>query len=315
MKNLLIKIFTLGVILISGKFTLGQVSVYDTKEEDYVQLKKSTLYFVCPDFLMEDENELQNLLTETWTYSDIKVISYKKLDDYIDKENSAFLTLNYGFIYAFNSIQKIYYELWMNGKPNQMRKNFKKVVFANAYLDFKCEFDSIVTCNHNYNLIIPHLYKKADIQNLKPGIICNNLKTIQMELKTQKSFYPNFETYKNSEELKKLSEDTLYITDNIKFEHSSKVTLKKYQCCVSELKIKDIMSKYPYPYKIVSFDELNDKLINGDKFIYLIYINLSVYFNNISICDNTGKCIYSASQVEGYNPKKSIGKIAKLITK
>ena len=93
MKNLFLKILTLVLILISVSVSFGQFGVngpkrkfasYCTGEhlvnEDYKKLKNSTLYFVCPEYISENIDELKVLLNEAWTYCPLEVIGAKDLE-------------------------------------------------------------------------------------------------------------------------------------------------------------------------------------------------------------------------------------------
>jgi hypothetical protein len=323
MKNALLKFINLALFLILATFSYGQFGINSIKskrsefcfsdklkEEDYTKLKKSITYFVCSDSLLEDKENLQTILNEAWDYNEIVVIAEEEVKDYINKKNCAFLSLG---LLSTGMVNEVYYELWMVKDLSKDFSSDNRIAFARINIHFLCEFIKNFKTDGSEGLF-KYMATEGELRNIKPGILANYLKFIEGYLKDQKSFFCH-DNIENLEELKNLKEDTLFITDNIKVKHASRL---KYSCETEELTdFKKIMSKYPYPYAFISYSELNEKIIRGDKFYYAICIKSNYSIRHVSIFNSrSAECVYNRTdrgsiefESEDFNHLKSkIGK-------
>jgi len=311
MKNTFLKLFTIGLFLISGNFSFGQFGVAGDKkskseycffkldENDYKKLKKCKAYFVCPINLSKEKEELQKALSEVWDYTEIEVIDYDELKKYINKKNIALF--NIGALVSI-SIQEIYINLSCDG-----------ISFARFNLNFDCKMQEIFKKKGSDELF-NYLYTESEIINLKPGIIANYLKMIQSKLK-DKEFVDCQSKIADETEIKNLENDTLYITDNAKMKFL--LTALKYGCETEEnYEEEKIMAKYHYPYKLISFDELSEKILDGQNFHYAICLKSQDNVKHISIFKSkSGDCIYNNTTQGAQFKPEDFDKIAKLINK
>jgi hypothetical protein len=105
--------------------------------------------------------------------------------------------------------------------------------------------------------------------NFKPGIVASYLRVIQYGLENRLKY----EYVKKSTTIKNLIEDTLYITNDLNTEY--KLTEEQF------------VAIYPYPYKFVTLDEMNDMLLTNRKFYYFINVDGTIQFVN----NKTGELI------------------------
>lgn len=317
MQPFISKFLTVCLLVISCNFSYAQFGVagekksrseycfpFKLEENDYKKLKKCTTYFVCPKNLLKDEEELQKVLDEAWDYTEIKVIGQDDVKDYISKKNSAFF--NVGLLISTVSIQEIYMELSCGADDNKIR-------FARFNLNFDCKMQEIFK-KQGSDELFNYINAESEIINLKPGIIANYLRLIETKLKAME-FVDCQSKISNKDELKDLENDTLYITDNVKTKFL--LTAFKFGCETDEeYDIEKIMAKYPHPYKLISFDELSDKIINGDDFYYTICLKSQDNIKHVSIFKSkSGECIYNNTSQGAQFKVDDFDKIAKLISK
>lgn len=303
----------MGFVFCFGANTYGQFAVAGAKKSksefcfpklkqvDYENLKKCITYFVCPEQLLIDRGSLQILLDKSWDYTEIVVIGNNELKDYIGKENAAFFDIN--ILSSSITIQDIYMELATLGE--------KGVRYARFNLNFNCKMQDIFKKQGSDDLFA-YFNSEADILNLKPGIIANYLKLINTKLEDQE-FIDCQSKIENVSELKKLGKDTLYITDNAKTKYLSKAL--KFGCETDlENDAEKLMDRYPFVYKIISFDELSDKIIKGDEFYYTLCIKSQDNVKHISVFKSiTGECVYNSVSTGAQFRNDDFGKIARLV--
>jgi len=314
MKNLLIKWILVVIVLSFGTDSFAQFAVAGLKgskgeycmtkltEDDYKKLKKCITYFVCPQTLLKEREELQILLDEAWDYTDIVVIGNDEVKEYIKKKNSAFIDIS---ILTNPTIQEIYMELAIVGE--------KRVRYARFNLNFNCKMAQVIKKDGTTELF-KYFDTEADILNLKPGIIANYLKMIATKL-NEKEFVDCQAKIKNAEELKNLEKDTLFITDNAKIKFLA--TAFKFGCETDEeVDVEKLMKRYPFPYQFVTFEELSNKIINGDEFYYAICLKTQDNLNHVSVYKSkTGECVYNSFSVGAQFVNGDFEKIAKLVKK
>jgi hypothetical protein len=116
----------------------------------------------------------------------------------------------------------------------------------------------------------------------------------------------------NETELKNLKDEVLYVPDYvlINFNKFTGDETKKHD-------EKDIFKNYKFEYKLMSTDELNEKIMNDTtSFYYLIYIKSSADKFVSVINSLTGEIIYSNYTYRSYNIKsKDLKKLRKKIKK
>jgi hypothetical protein len=327
MKTKFLNLLIASSFILLGNYSFAQFGVNGPKslrdpacykhrldDEDYDKLKKSTVYFVCTNDLLKAEGELESIFDDAWNYSDIKVIKANDVEKYINKENSAFFTLGEVHDYVF-------YELWMIKDHSKEIKNNNMVAFGQFCLFHHYKIDSawwkfVKNKEFEPNSYINFHYDRAKVPNLKPYIVANYLKLIEGYLESKNDYHCN-DRLSNIPELKNLKDDTLYISNNL----LDKIEQKRsglYE--TTKFDEKKLMSKYPHPYKFISFDEINDKIKNGDDFYYCLGINISSMRLSV-FKGKTGECIFNEmggiinGAVSYYCHPKDFGRIASEVKK
>jgi hypothetical protein len=288
-------------------------------EKDYKNLEKCTLYFVASEQLIEENDDLDSILKDAWKFCEIEVIGLEELKDYIGNENCAFITI--GMIIGSSDDAEIYYELWRLDNPAKgMDAPGNTVKYARFNINFECSFSNFFARNGGgSDALFAHLYSKPNVGNLKAGIIANYLRLIEQYLKNRTSYIGNnYNIIKDIvilDELKNLEKQTLYITENILIESPAPISggCKKS----GQIKnINDVMSKYPYKYKIISFEKLNEMILEGEDFYYAACIKKNYIGACLTVYNSeTGACIFNDAYLGLDYNDEDFGKLAKKISK
>src|SRR5690606_40828795 len=104
------------------------------------------------------------------------------------------------------------------------------------------------------------------LRNWGPGIFKNQIQELQ-KLLAKGENDGLFSKIFDKDKMQKLKTETLYVPDYIFIKRN------KFKGTESErFEEKELMEGYKFPYKIVSIEELNSKILNGEEFLYLSYI-------------------------------------------
>jgi hypothetical protein len=281
------------------------------KANDVAKLKKMTTYFICPKHLLDEMEALQVTLDEAWNLNEIVVIQQEDMYDHLKDKDAAFFSMSmatYGV-----SLKEIYYQLWTVKDFSKPITSFNMTQYCRFSLYFTCELIKQKNELKDDNAMFDYLYNEADFRNFKPGIVANYLKFFDSYLSEEKYLYCTNKII-NNEALKDLKNDTLYITNNIKKKYSKSMT---NPCELEEEQELDkLMEDYPYPYEFISYEELNDKIENGDDFHYALCVKSQPFQKHISIFDSkNGECIYNKSTTNVSFKKEDLKALAKEIVK
>ncbi len=260
------------------------------KPDDYKKLKKMTTYFVCAKGVSQDMAALQQLFDDAWDYNDIVVIAQEDIQEHIREKNAAFFTPSIATLDG--NIREIYYELWSIKDQTKSIDSYNMIQYCRFNIYYLCEYSIKKIELPTTNDLFDYLYNEAEMRNFKPGIVANYLKFLETYLKEEKYLYCH-SRIADLGKLKDLKQDTLYITGNIKNKYSIK-TLKMSCELDEEQEVEKLMEKYPYPYEFISYEDLNDKIINGDNFNYALCLKSNLTTKHISIFNSrSGECIYN----------------------
>ena len=312
MKNQIFKTLLFSLFIFSIQHSSAQITVYGSdacygiklSDNNFEQLKKSTVYFVVPKYLIEDEVAFSEVIKKSWKYSKIEIIDETKFDNYLGHENAAFLSLGYSL---FNGrISETYYELW---KFKNSEKGFgfndnNKLVFGSFNIEYECDIRHKLAVAKS-NQVNEILQQKNKIVNFKPYIIANYLKIMSKSFSSQVSICAPHNVAQDA--LLDLSRDTLYITTNFLY----KVNYFE-DCEIEKLEETDLMSKYPFNYKFITMDELNKKLNSKKKFYYYIFLEES---SNLDVYSNMGELIFRSDVFQPPNRKLQMKQLIKAINK
>ncbi len=289
------------------------------QQEDIDRLKATETIFVCRN----DDNveQLQDVFREVWTITDLKVVPFSALDsvDFTGKSVFSIAGLNKHMTYyregrfgpypsMEGDITHVYLQLWMMGegkKRKPEKKSFCRIELHPRYIDY------VKITSGNEDERVTYLYTEADLKNWKTGFLKNYLKVVNdlLEKSEERWLYEN---EKNNPELRNLARDTLFVVDY------ALVRFKAFTGDESQrLDESEVFSKYPYPYKLLSTDVLNQKILASRKpFYYMVYVKSStdkyVYVFN----SKTGQVVYSYYKGPSYNLKDSdLKELARSINK
>ncbi len=282
--------WALFFILVSVMYSKAQITVNGTntknrfsfrgqfEKSDYDALKNSTIYYMC-SANVENKELLEAELSKAWTYSKIKVITLSEFTDHENEENAAFFSI--GINRTVNEITSVYMNLWCY---KMYGDNKGYLDYAKIYLMYDCEVNNVFKKDiWTTDNVFEYLFKTPDPDNLKEGILPNYLIAIQELLETQKKVEDNDEIIKK-DKLKKLKDETIYITEN--------VVLKEI-CHTEKWDLKELMSKCPFKYKIISYEELNEKLLNNEPIVYILANRIEIQRRSFFMFDNrTKECLY-----------------------
>lgn len=302
MKNSILKFIVCILFLFTLKTSYSSVWAGNPySKEETERFKKSTVYFVIPDYLIKDqEDEFEAAINKGWTYNKIELIDEKDVNKYIGEKNAAFLTL--GYTLWNGSFSSLYFELWQ-ARTEKIKMLGEKIKFGGFDLEITCKFMSKLYSSKPKE-IEKLLNGKVPVTNFKPEILCSYLQHMSFCLKrTDKKILKDIE----NEELTELTEDTLFITDNF-------LQIKKpSKDCEKEDIEEKIMQKYPFPYKVISTDELESKLSTDANFLYMLYFYNDAHF----IIMKNGKFIYRSWDYSTMpkDTKKMIKRLVKIINK
>lgn len=311
MKNSIASIFLLSLCILSGGNSFAQIFVRNDQfcdagkltQKDYDRLKAGTLYFVAPNHLIENEEEFKAALEKGWKYTSIEIIEEKDIEKHIGEENASFFSM--GYLLVNNFFTEVYYELWQLKNPEKGYKKTNMQVIAKFEIDLTCELLFEIR-NAKPKEIDALLQKKNEINNFKPGIIANYLRIIDNCLTNKEKICTK--EVSDKEEIKNLAEDTLYITKNF----MQFMNYNNDGCFTKKLNKDEVIGDYPFPYKFITPEELNEKLLTNDKFYYLLFSSTIPY---VTIYHSNGKFVYNTILLGNYKRSKYMGKIAKLIEK
>jgi hypothetical protein len=315
MKKLLSKIIVFCLVILFAKFeTIAQITISNS----YLlpQVKKGTTYIAMKDPNSPLAAAYVDAAIKNWTFSKVKCIQYKEVEQHISP-NASFITIGGTMTSSDNPNAnfetRVFLELWTtNGKftyDPKKRRHFNhedKIVLA-TYELFP---DHLTQVN-------PSLLYKIDydasghLKNWSDGIYGNILQMICSSLALEKERTYK-EEFQNIGLLKNLSNTTLYIPEYalIKYSKNSGDESKKQD-------EKELLADYPFPYKILSTQELNDKINNTESPIFYLLLIRSGNDRIVTISNSkNGEIIYSS--FSGSSPclkSSDLKSIAKTITK
>lgn len=290
----------------------SQIAISNLSE--IAKIKSGTTYIAMKDPNSEKNKEYINVFKSNWTISKFEFIKYSEIEKYLSPENS-FLTIggyetNTQFTKLYNngssknginySNTHLYLELWTcDEKYFQSKK--KKKEFGNSdkiqvarielFTDFEALSDPDKLFQSGYD-------GNGHIRNWGAGILKNQIQSLTsyLDKNEKRTLYSGIF---NVKELKNLKKEVLYVPEYalIKFNKFTGDETKKHD-------EKDIFEDYKLKYKLISTDELNQKILSDKTaFYYLIYVKSSTD-KYISVINSvTGEIIYSTYSPASYNIK------------
>lgn len=284
-------------------------------------LETSTSYLIVPESL--DFESTKSIISDVWTYNDIVFVAAEDYDEdrLMEKGNAiirihdtgysmqreqhgrATRTVNSWFAYKFELIA--YYDVTVNkkGKKNPDVLKLADICFTQSM-------------HHRYKMQPTYKEKKAesfkdepDFYNFQLGFIKNYFQILNKGL-TERRTLDLEEKVIDESNIKLLKNQTLFAPEWIlKRVNPFTAILKKVETP------EDLFEDYDYSYEMLSHDELNNKILSGEEFYYLMHTQFNEHQILSIINSVTGAIIYSAEK-KSYNiSSKDIRGISKAISK
>ncbi len=302
LKTYFLQFIGIVIIVIPTKI-YGQIAI--TNVGEIAKIKAGTTFFAMKDPASPKAAAYVDAIKKNWTLSKVECIKYTDVEKNIAPNNS-FVTIGANMTSSNSTMEstetRIYLELWTtNGKytyDQKKRKHFNqadKISLATIEL-----FADFTAQNYPSSLYKMDYDASGHLENWSPGIIANYIQ--QLTALLNKGEIRDAKTiFYNKDELKKLASETLFIPDYVmtKFSKSADDESKKYNA-------KEIFEGYNLTYKLVSSEELSDKILNNPTpFYYLLFIKTTEEKFVTVTNSKTGEIIYSGYSASSSNFKSS----------
>lgn len=284
---------------------------------DWETFKQTTTLFTLQFKDYDEAENYEKAIRSVWKITPIKIIRPNEIGNYLDHEGYSFFTFG-GFMVTSNpnamsnvSHLHVTYELWMpvlkKGKLSKQKMLARQFLYPNN----QTLFTALKNKRDFSGAMSQHMYNDAEIYTWGPGILKGFLHTIQdgLSAKEERSIFKEIE---DKAALASLRTDTLFVP---------KYVYTKFNMLTGSEKDDDddadeqLSKAYPYPVKIVSNEELNERILDKSRPIkYLVYLksNTDKFINVFD--SKEGQLIYSRYVKLSYNFKnKDLGKLAKAI--
>lgn len=289
----------------------SQIAISSISE--LAKVKNGTTYIAMKDPDSEEVKEYVTAFKNNWTISKIEFIKYTDIEKYLSPENSFFTMGGYVTDTEFINLYKsgrssrvnfsnthLFLELWTCNEKYFESKTKKKVFkdsdkITVARIELFTDFG---TLSNPDKLFQSEYDGNGHIRNWGPGILKNYIQTLMRYLNKGEE-HKLYSEILNAEEVKNLKNEVLYVPEYVllKFNKFNGDETKKHT-------EKDIFKDYKLPYKLLSIEELNKKILEDEKrFYYLIYIKSSTDKFISVINSQTGELVYSAYTGVSYNIK------------
>lgn len=289
----------IATLFLFPELSHAQIQISGT--EKIPDLKNGTTYVVMKDPTSDAAQQYIEIFKKYWTISKVDFIKPSQILSYTAKNNFflsiGVFTSNTG---ASNSHVHMYLGLWTCKDGYLESKTKKKLSWDNTIHLAKVELVS-----DYFELGGPNGVPKYDyyggghIKNWGPGILKNYLQEIilLLEAGTDRSI---FAAYNDDAQLNLLKKQTLYVPEYVMIKTGMIAGAPEKRSSD-----KEIFSGYKYPYKLITTDELNQKILNDTiPFYYLVYVmddpdKFVTIFNS-----ETGEMVYTVYSPVSYKFKK-----------
>lgn len=319
--------FLLFLLLALSAFpAYSQFAISNAKE--IPRVKKGITYVAMKDTAAAVAQPYKAMF-RYWTCSKVVFIQYKDILDYVSADASFFTIGGYETTSTFTHMTStggmkqglsytnthLYLELWVCD-PKELEKWQKRKKKKDELPDRVKEVIGRIELFTDFpSLSDPDLLFKSDydggghIRNWSPGYLKNYIRVLMqlLDKAEERTLFKGITDYK---QLKTLKKQTLYVPDYILISFN-KFTGNETQ----RHKEKSILGDYKYPYKLVTNEELNQKILDESQPVYyLVYIKSSTD-KFISVYNSqTGELIYTDYTPISYNIKdKDFGRLMDVI--
>lgn len=282
------------------------------------QLKKSHTIFVYRDIDSVDIKNLKEQITSIWTISDLQFYNF---DEFLLKqkdfdESYSFITIvgdlkiRTSTYQSGATVESLIFSLFLNvwKWENGTRINYARIELFPSFRTAKQSKEFIRNSSESFNHFI--YSNEAIIYNWHTGYLKNALQYVNNSLLKNEDHWM-MESVK-SDELKNLSNNTLYVSDEIliKYNYFKDTENEKHD-------EKKLFKSYKFKYKILTKQDLSEKIQESSNPIYyLTYIKSETRKYLIILNSVTGEIVYSDYEGNSHNiESKDLAKLAKVIKK
>jgi hypothetical protein len=281
----------------------SQIAV--TNVSEIAKIKSGTTFFAMNNPASPKAAAYVDAIKKSWTLSKVKCIKYTDVEKNIAPNNS-FVTISANMTSSNSTMEntetRIFLELWTtNGKftfDPKKRKHFNqtdKISLATIEL-----FADFTAQNYPSSLYKMDYDASGYLENWSAGILANYIQQLSILL-TKAETREAKSIFYVKDEIKKLTSETLFIPDYvmIKFAKNSDDESKKYET-------KEIFDGFNLNYKLISLEELNDKILNSQTPSYYVLFIKTINEKYITVTNSkTGEIIYSDYSSSPSNFKSS----------
>jgi hypothetical protein len=268
------------------------------------ELKNTTTLVFMPASDTVKHQIYRELMEEHWKVTPLQFLSYSQYTEYKYKKGYSYMLFGDDFIndgISFSSY--VYLELWHwhFDKDNWEKRRKTQLARLELYPDPETTFDPSLIYDYRYNT-------EGHIFNWTPGMFKNYMQMINRHIsEATKRTASKSET--DAAELLQLKTKTLYIPDYALEQHNTN------QKSLGFTPEKEMLADYPYPYKVVSNDELSKLIMQSeDKIYYLLFVRSNSDKYLAVMEGHEGKIVYHRHTPQSINVKKSdLKKLAKTI--
>jgi len=293
-------------------------------KEDMETFKKTTTIFTLRVDDVPRKADFEKAISSVWKITPFKVVAPNEISQYTGKKNYSVFYFG-GFVIQRTSstMQVTNTHLAYELRLPQFKKNgdYKDDILLARFLlmpdaaTLRMTMTPINTFGRRKQAasITNHLYTKATFSNWGPGFVKGYLKTIN-DLLTERDTRGPFSETTNREAMAKMATDTLYLPSYLSNSFNA-MTGKEKDNAEGTEQDDNVTDAYPYPVKYVSFEVLDDMILNRNTpFYYLLYTRSSTdkyvtVFEGLS-----GAMLYANYTAMSYNFKnKDLRKVAKAV--
>ena len=246
----------------------------------------------------------RNLLEEHWDFTELEFHSYKQYLKSKDQEGYSFLLFGDDHITSgLSESNYLYWELWTWYAPNGDWSQKKKILFARLefYPDPETTFNPSNIYDYRFDT-------EGHIMNWTPGMFKNYVQELQ-DLISRQEERPISKFYVEPENLAKVKDETLYIPDYVLDQYNANLVSQ------GKISAKELMSDYPYKYKVVSNAELSKMILDSNEPLYYLLFVRSNSDKFISIVEGqSGAFLYTRFTPISFSVKRpDIKKLVKVL--
>ena len=311
-KIVLFVCFLMCFILTHSQISVAPIHVGTAKKfEDGVidKFKTTKTIFVLPESINKDD--YNSVLSEYWTVTPYELVDYDEfnLSDYFDGNFSIAEVKKLDLDDIYNNTNSLIFALdvyfFKDGIEDKLAKvknkessKYHKEFYENTYriarvlLFPKYSFFYQIYLlsaekKLNEDSLRDLMYKEDCFHNLQVGFFKNYIQQVDSMINQGKVYWMYGNDVK--ENLKMLKTDTLYIPEYIEKEYSEP---KFFATKESNETFAEVIEEYKLPFKVISEDDLNKKIISNEPIYYLRFARM-VHQKFIIVVDGqTGEEIY-----------------------